>query len=232
MSKSKKDIYFIGDSFTYGHGCTHEEPHPYRQNYPPSSDDRLWVDIVADTLNGNLYNFGYNGASLETMLDCLIKYMHHMDSNDIVIISTGLVNRLDVWGPWFKFDNVDEDSIDKIIKRPFLLDLADNNHKQNNIISSERIKSIIEYISLNILPYEKYILENHIEKLYSIKRELEQRDIECFIWDWNDVQNFETIESATDGKINDGHFSWEGHRQFAKFFLKEYVNLEIYYNNI
>ena len=158
MSKLIKDIYFIGDSFTFGHGCNPLESHEYNTRYPASETNRLWTDIVAEKLNGHCYNFGTNGASMETMLDCLIKYMHHMDSKDIVVISTGLIDRVDVFAPWFQFEDVTDEARTQILKSPFLLDLYKQPHKQNIIISDERLRNLAEYVYLNRIPYEKEIL--------------------------------------------------------------------------
>ena len=84
----------------------------------------------------------------------------------------------------------------------------------------------------NIFPYVQYIKKDFEEQIYSIKHELIKRGVDFFYWEHSDVYKFESIEKETNGKIKDGHFSWHGHKDFAKYFLTEYVKLPKYINLI
>lgn len=229
----KKNIYFFGDSFTFGWGCSPHINHDYKKLYPPKKSDLLWTDIVADRLNGNPINLGQPGCSMDDIFYQLIKHMNQIKDDDIVIISNGLVERLNIYANWYALEQPEHTLLDtnQIVKKPLLMEmLADGSY--DSLLSRERIKNLVDYITLNLSPYSSEIIKDFNTRVRYVELELRKRNVDFFRWNWNDIEPFEKILEATNGVVNDGHFSWEGHRQFAKFFLKEYVNLEIYYNII
>ena len=50
-----------------------------------------------------------------------------------------------------------------------------------------------------------------------------ERGVKVIVWNVEkDIKGIDIIESATNGKIKDGHFSFLGHKQFAKKVLSKH----------
>jgi len=63
--------------------------------------------------------------------------------------------------------------------------------------------------------------ENYYNSIFNmIQSFLDYKKIRTIIWSYDLHYGFENIGTATNYKIKDGHWSWEGNDDFANFFIK------------
>ena len=54
---------------------------------------------------------------------------------------------------------------------------------------------------------------------------IEDKGVKVLVWDVGETfSTYETIQDATDNKINDGHWSYKGHKDFANYILNRLDN--------
>ena len=224
-----KNIWFFGDSFTDGTQCNSGDE--YYESYPELVGEK-WTTIVSREMEGIEQLKSLPACSIHYILKELILNLSKFKKDDIVILSGTIIERLDTYAIWHKNEKeISEDIRNKIISKPIMYELLEEK-KYSGIISLKRRVNLLEYMEHNIFPYVQYIKKDFEEQIYSIKHELIKRGVDFFYWEHSDVYKFESIEKETNGKIKDGHFSWKGHKDFAKYFLTEYVKLPKYINLI
>jgi len=208
-------LWCFGDSQTFGHGCREDGPNiGYYQNYKKEGDD-IWTNHVAKELNLIPKNFGICGASNETILDTILDNFFEIEKGDIVIINKTFFERFDVPNKKSNFlQPVFGELIDYAPAKKLWRDwLIENNR------TTEEIETLISFIYLyaNNPLYEKRQNKrfNFIEKL------LKEKNIFFYGWKTDDAKHtkFERITTATFGKIDDLHFSFKGHKDFATLLI-------------
>jgi hypothetical protein len=201
-------LWAFGDSFTAGHGCT---PHwEYYEKYYKEGD-KLWSKYLADELNLELVNLGKNGASNDQIIDLIILNYNKISINDTVIIQKSFPSRLDVpnmgaegdeWVsifPNFKFDS-------------YLKTLSKEQH--------QAAIDFYYYFSNN----SKYIKRQNLRFAF-LNKSLIKDGIKVFMWDiLKENGKYQTIQGATDGEIDDFHFSFKSHVEFYKWISKKIKN--------
>ena len=80
-----------------------------------------------------------------------------------------------------------------------------------------------------IINFQYYFSDNNLYKerqnkrINFLKDRLVERGVKVIVWNvQKDIKGIDIIESATNGKIKDGHFSFLGHKQFAKKLLSKH----------
>ena len=195
-------IWTFGDSFTFGHGCRPDGPLCEYYNSYKKDGDNIWPNLLAELLNSNVKNFGKCGASNDFIIDCIIDQWNSIEEGDFVIIGTTFHNRFDIpiknklslstnyWG----IDDVSD------------LDL----------FKKEEIETIVNF--------QYYFADNELYKARHIKRFnflyklLKEKKVNSFIWDVpsiTETNKFEKIIESTNRELEDYHFSFKGHRDFA-----------------
>jgi hypothetical protein len=205
-------LWTFGDSMTFGHGCNNNCPSNTREDYQKfkKEGDDIWPNHLSKLLNYSVKNLGKNGASNDYIFDSILDNYDDIDKNDIVIINMTLFGRIDV--PIG--DNVHNvlsmyERADKI--------LSSDAEKENN----EIIESIVNF---------QYHFSNHQfykdrhKKRFNYIRDRFKKDKKIkffFMWSLEDDDNiyrsFQTIKDHTQGTINDTHFSFNGHFNFAHY---------------
>jgi len=196
------NLWLFGDSFTAGHGCT--PGWEYYENYRKDGD-LLWGEILEKELKLNLINCGLNGSSNDKIIDRIIHEWNNI-GNDVVIIGVTYHHRYDI---------PKENSLHTIF-----LDL-------------EKLTSFFEYYTQEeketIINFQYYFSQNILYKerqhsrLQFLKERLIETGVKVILWNVeNDIGGIDIIKNATKGKIDDGHFSYLGHRQFANKLLTNY----------
>jgi hypothetical protein len=225
-------IWTFGDSFTFGYACNELCTTQKRLEYLPykKEDDDIWPNLLGKLLNYNVKNFGKNGASNDYIFNTLIDNFNNINEGDIVLINMTFHGRIEV---------PVEDEI---------LNIFFNDRANNNIINRELIKKsllpivedgsidTVDEIYKTIVNFQYYFMNNPYYKKKNIKkfeflqeRLLNEKKIKfCYIWgleENKDILNgFERIHQHTSNKINDEHFSFNGHREFSKFIYSLITN--------
>jgi len=208
------NIWFFGDSFTYGDGCL--PGFDYYEKYP-SDDMRIWTTRISQQYNSIERNLSERGCSTPMIINSLINNLSNIKFGDIVILSDSLPSRtLGVNSKRRKIELV-------------TTDIFETHHGLDNFFEYEiERESFLNHIINNIIPYEsiwKKFYENQIE---SLQLELLNRGVEFYFWShsmWSlRRDSFVRIREHTNGKIDDGHFSWEGHSQMTKIISEAIKN--------
>ena len=204
-------LWAFGDSFTFGHGCRPDGPlQEYYFQYKKDGED-VWANLVGKMLNVEVKNFGKCGASNDFIIDCIIDQWDYIQEGDYVIIGYTYHSRFDV---------------------PL------KNKKSLSTIywGFEDIKDFSETEKeemMTLINFQYYFAENELYKKRHLKRFnflhklLKQKKTTTFMWDVDYMQRtnrFEKIADATNGKIEDYHFSFKGNTDFADMVYKKIAN--------
>lgn len=194
-------IWFFGDSITKGVGCLKGDPYY-------DSNKKIFVDIVSDTLGLSYKNYALDGASNEWILHNLLVYSDFMKPHDIVIVSDSLP-----WGTMMY--NKEKDKLVTIND----LWIRQNDFLYNN---QEEKKIINNFVKLK-RKYKDSFSDNFEKQIDSLKTLFKKNGVTLFFWShkiWFENEGeFETIYTATNGKVEDGHFSYNGHEKMANYIL-------------
>ena len=205
-------LWTFGDSMTFGHGCnelcvsdTKEEYLPYKKE-----GDDIWTNHLGKLLNCKVNNFGKNGVSNDYIFDKIIDNFDNIKENDIVIINTTLYGRIDVpIGDSLCNVLSSYEGAKKIIKDHI------------NEEEKEKIESVINF-QYHFSNHQFY-KERHKNRFEFLRnRFVNDKKISFFfMWSLEDddgiYRSFQTIKDHTNGKINDTHFSFKGHLDFAHY---------------
>jgi len=195
-------LWTFGDSFTFGHGCRPDGPLPeYCKNYKKDGDD-VWPNLLGNMLNTEIKNFGKCGASNDFIIDCIIDNWDNFKENDFVIIATTFHSRFDV--PLKNKLSLSTNYWESVDLKNFVGD------------EREQMETIVNF--------QYYFADNELYKIRHLKRFnflhklLRKNKITTFGWDvpmLTESDRFEKIIHATNGEMEDYHFSFKGNRDFA-----------------
>jgi hypothetical protein len=204
-------LFTFGDSFTFNK--THEEDEYsilYRQ-----LNDFHWAEIIASKLNLELVNFGYGSLSNDRIIDSILENHHLISENDFVIIGKTFYHRFDIPNnentklPLYKrFTTITPAAYDLLIRLGF---------------SKEEGEHIIYF--LNLVNDQSFIDRTNFRYEFIQKFLYSKKINNCIFWEVADLwTSFEDIKTATTNKINDNHWSFKGHRDFANHLMVNFIN--------
>jgi len=186
-------LWTFGDSFTAGNGCLFNDE--YTSKYKKSEKDKIWNDIIASEFSLKLKNLGLGLYSNDKIIDSVIKSYNLINQNDIVIIGITFYNRFDI-----PYNNE-------------LITLSPTNLPDDN---NELLKEIIIFMDSDLLK------QRQLARIFFLKNLLEQKGVKCLIWEvetqWIKYQN---IKNDSCGEINDLHWSYNGHKEFATYIIEQ-----------
>lgn len=201
-------LWTFGDSNTAGHGC-HPNDEYYKNYY--KSGDKIWSVWLSEKLDVELNNFGKNGSSNDTIIDTIIDKWEDINKGDYVFIGMTHPHRFDV--PINnKFKSIVHDFSKKIDKSKL------TNGEFETIIN-------FQYYFADHILYKN----RQIKRFEWIKKLLIQKKCKL-VSVWNvqtDLNNFETIEDSTNGKIVDSHLSFKSHKLLSEIFYKKYFEPDL-----
>jgi hypothetical protein len=207
------NLFVFGCSFTEGNGCHLHEP--YAKKYKKSEDDLIWPEYVAKKLNLNLHNFGRGLTGNDRIIDSIIDNYNKITEGDIVILQKSFSHRFDV-------SNTNQYGIDcwQTITPTSLDSLKEIGYYDDDILSLTKTLSIID----SDLNNQRWIRRfNFFKKILISDKKVKA----CIFWDLESgyhVRLKKIVE--VDPNINDGHWSYEGHREFANEILEKLKNYE------
>lgn len=193
-------IYLFGDSFTKGDGCNIGfEYYNLESNIPK----KKWTDIISEELNQSTKNFGKSGAGSQWIYNKLTYYLDIFKPNDYIFVTDSIFirqlgvvqDRIETVGPSYEFETKEREEGNT-------LNLIHNIHPFEAQWNAYYIKHFEKIKS--------YLISRNVNVIYTHYRE--------FMFQPNKYMN---IVTETNGKINDNHFSWKGHQQFADYLLNQ-----------
>ena len=206
-----KTLWTFGDSFTFGHGCRPDGPlSEYYHNYKIETDD-IWPNHLGKKINAEVKNFGKCGASNDFIIDCIIDQWNFIKEDDVVIIGVTYHSRFDV--------PLKNRTVLSTIYWGFE-DLSEFEGEER-----EHMETLVnfQYYFANHELYKK----RHLKRYNFLNKLLNEKKVTTFIWDveyYQHTTRFEKIATATNGKIDDWHFSFKGHEDFSDMVYKKVIN--------
>jgi hypothetical protein len=204
------NLFVYGCSFT---ACRETNPeHVYYDNYKKDDDDN-WPNLIGKSLNLNVYNFGEGLFSNDKIIDSVINSFDLITEGDLIILQMSFNHRFDIPD----FNN----------KRLFTIAPNPENLLNNFYLSESEqkySKDEIEHLSyVTTLMDGELIGQRNINRFNFIKKILvDYKKTKCIIWDMPPIgDKYQTIYEATNGKINDNHWSFKGCKDFSKYILNK-----------
>lgn len=208
----KNTLWTFGDSMTFGHGCNDDCVSETKIEYLEykKDGDNIWTNHLGKLLNCKVNNFGKNGVSNDYIFDKIIDNFDNIRENDIVIINTTLYGRIDVpigdslcnvLSSYEGAKKIIKDHINEEEKEKIEAVINFQYHFSNHQFYKERHKNRFEFLR------NRFVNDKKISFF--------------FMWSLEDddgiYRSFQTIKDHTNGKINDTHFSFKGHLDFAHY---------------
>jgi hypothetical protein len=199
-------LWTFGDSMTAGDGCIENKPIRsggllYYTEYKKEGDD-IWPNLLAKELDYEIKNCGISGASNDKIIDKIIDEYDNFKENDVVIMQKTFTQRFDI-----------ADIKSNTFQTQHAESLAIMNEVKQNKNSLE-VETIINYAAFFA---DNVLVRNRYNKRFNfLKKMIENKINICFMWDIIDFGiKQETIKDHTNGKINDLHWGFNGHKNFA-----------------
>ena len=207
------NIWFAGDSITYGYGCRPGKGSEYYK-YTNGNHKRRWTDIVAEYLNLEQKNIATIAGSSPSIINSIIKNLKNFKKGDQLIVSTTSPYGLLV--PSLDSQRIISDN------------LAGWLSIQNSPFDDKQKQVLLDFRKSFIYPYKDLWNDYYYNILEDLAIELIDKEVKTYIWNikiWKDTDDFETISKDTKGVIEDSiHFSWNGHTKFAEFIKNKIDN--------
>ena len=200
-------LWIFGDSFSSYNG--HFPTDDYYK-YKGDGDGAWFEHLLENYKTYSLELHSYGGSSNDTIFDTIVNNFNLIKPNDRVIIGMTFNNRVSA----------------PLTQNGPLIDY----HHNKPIIQHEFTENQINILDRFIVEFRFYNNLNGGYKKQSLMRFNFLKNIlinyinvkSCLIWDVHVEGNeYETIRTATDGTINDGHWSFRGHYDFYKWVLNK-----------
>jgi hypothetical protein len=198
-------LWTFGDSFTAGNGTLPNEPYT---NYQQSKEDVIWPLLLSKKLQIPLINKGMGLFSNDKIIDTVIENYHSIQGGDLVIIGKTFPFRIDI-------PNKTDDE---------LLTIAPNHLTS---IQNRYSKTEIESINEMLVLFDSEAIRQRQDFRFNFLKQLITQRSTCVIWSSKLFFKFETIREATDHFLDDSHWSYKGHKDFADFMFSEVINNDI-----
>lgn len=209
-----RSLWAFGDSFTYGNGCLQRDE--YYQNYPPREQDKIWAQHVADHYNATLKNYGDGGIGNAEIIDRFVSHFDYFKPGDIVIIGSSDSTRFPVINPYtgtvgsFHAYTLEHGGTKKGIKESY---------------TRKATEAMVDYGVEIRLPFADQWLRYYERHMSFLVTACKLKKVNAFMWSKTKWEEYPTIIDFTNGKINDRHWTWDGHNSFAEYMIKTMGNL-------
>ena len=218
-------ICIFGDSFSDNSGCRQKDTY---YEYDPKPDIPTWNNLLCKRLGVGYINKAKGGESNEYIQYSIQKNWNNIRPGDLVIIGTTLPTRVPII--------IEKDHV-TLEDRIFSSSIA-NLH--NEFIFSYFKKSwvnldpyvlkevILDFVHYFKEPFEKEWYQHHMEGYDFLINRLTEKGVKVYFWEYNPIWDmFETIIDATNGKIDDPHWSWKGHYDMSEWIYKELLDKKL-----
>ena len=210
--KTKGKLWVFGDSFSSYNGIF---PGPIHSNpyykYKTGKNDNAWFVHLKRKLDLSLINKAEGGYSNDHIFAIVIENINKIKRGDVVIMSTSFNNRVYI-----------PNKHNKLVDYPIVLQMAPGDLEPVAANLIERYCTMFcEYDFKQRSAFSKQteerfkFLKNIMDNYIGVKSSV--------VWSvYGNWDKFESITTATNKKIEDGHWSYKGHYDFFKYIRKEY----------
>lgn len=215
-------LWTFGDSMTFGHGCNSNCVSDTKIEYLKfkKDGDDIWVNHLSRLLNCEIRNLGKNGVSNDYIFDTILDNFDNIKQDDIVIINTTLYGRIEV--------PIGDSLCNVLSSYEGAKNIINNSEDKNEL---EKIESVINF-QYHFSNHQFY-KERHKNRFQFLKnRFVNDKKIRFFfMWSLEDddglYRSFQTIKDHTNGNVDDTHFSFKGHLDFAHYILSMMDNKKL-----
>lgn len=204
-----KTFWFYGDSYTGGFGVTPE--YAYYHLYEGDLPKKSWPELVSEYFNVECVNRGIAGSDNNNILDNILNDIPFFSETDMVFISLTFPVR-------FPLYNHSQGRITFCTNNVFTQKRKKAEKYLDVFFKSEKEKEILlDYIYTFVTPYTSSWRAYYLNRFNSIKKILDKKNIRTYIWsseqEFNE-NNHHIIRECT-SSVDDDHWSFLGHKQFA-----------------
>lgn len=215
-------LWTFGDSMTFGHGCNSNCVSDTKIEYSKfkKDGDDIWVNHLSRLLNCEIRNLGKNGVSNDYIFDTILDNFDNIKQDDIVIINTTLYGRIEV--------PIGDSLCNVLSSYEGAKNIINNSEDKNEL---EKIESVINF-QYHFSNHQFY-KERHKNRFQFLKnRFVNDKKIRFFfMWSLEDddglYRSFQTIKDHTNGNVDDTHFSFKGHLDFAHYIFSTMDNKKL-----
>lgn len=207
-----KRCWFFGDSFTVN---SQDKPENEYTRFLGNSFD-TWSTIVSKELDCEEINFGKGGNSNQRIIFECYHNIPRMTSGDFCFIGSTTPIRIEGYDKFTGKIGVYNNESYRLDSWDGCFNLPIDTHQHSILIDY-----VHEFISKPLQAWEDYWNDKFID-LTLILMKLK---ITPFYWSYKTWSSHEYIATHTKGKVDDGHWSINGHRTFAKHVLGQ-LNIE------
>jgi hypothetical protein len=220
-------------------------------NLPNPNGHKFWLDTLGDNFKADkVINQGVGGISNDIVFYKLLADLGKFKKGDMVIVSIGFIERTDfVHGiasrktltstheesgckgrPTYCTTTSIATATGSGHNQPRYYDIfSHQNFKQyrKEIATHARtpedmLSAMYNYNANYKYPNNPYIRSEHTFRVKLVTEYLATKGVKCYLWDLPAIAGkFETIDTATKGKVGDFHWSWEGNYLFANYLTKK-----------
>lgn len=202
-----KNVWFFGSCLTWGFGC--RPSFEYYKKYT-TENDKIWIERVAEHFNYNMVDKSIRAKATNfDILKSLILNLKNIKEGDIVVYE--IMKPLGL----LKLNN----------KKTKVEGLSTYNlHWDKHWRDDEDKKIGNDYIDLNVRGYDKAWVNYFKPQAENLAYILLDKNVKTYIWEYDvwelySDDRFENIADATDGVLDDFHYSWNGHKQMAEYII-------------
>lgn len=216
MENSKNKLWIFGDSFSFGSGCSPNDK--YYIDYPEKRTNRgIFPEILSDKYNLELKNLSYPGRSCQHILEDVIHNIANFNEEDFIIIGLSDPVRIATWEE-LSTHNKEVERI-SINHYTCYTGTTEEDIQWRGSTRNMR-KSTLDYITNTVMQFREYEEVNYFNLLVALEKTLNIS--KSFIWGATEWSTYETIFTDTNKQIEDYHFSWNGHKAFAKDIINRF----------
>jgi hypothetical protein len=204
-------LWTFGDSQTYGYGCRPDSPLvEYYENYKKEGDD-IWPVLLASKLNCKLENYGMWGYSNDRIFDSIIEVFQQIKEGDYIVIGETFHNRFDV-------EDYRTNTLVSILGE-LTPDQFDKGWEKwiNDLCRTE--DELMTLLNFSLYFSNSKLLKERYHNRFKFIESIIPNNTNILIWSWESEINkkVQRIYHHTKGKINDTHFSFRAHKDFAQY---------------
>ena len=220
-------IHFFGDSFSYGDGTRHTIVHNEEDWRQPNPDNNVfWTEFVCKQLDFHEKNHANRGMSNSEIIYQMLKVANTFEPGDIIVVGQSFPQR----EPFFtRIPDINRD-LDWFATR---IGSTQQPPPHENHFSDEFKSDILPWHPSDLWvttqsfianvkhakhPYYKAWYDVQVKQLLLLFKKLGVDGLTWIVPD--EAGKYENIRTATNGLVDDAHWSWKGNLHFGRAITK------------
>ena len=217
MVNNRNNLWMFGCSFTTGTQCNEGER--YYDEYK-NRRGKKFSELLSEEYNLRLIDLSVPGTSNEIILYRIVESIPKMKRGDMVVIGQTRSTRTFIFSGernWLG------DETGQFSRKYIPLVSPDIYFLKKEGFSNKFIEQLVGILHTTKLKHEK-IWENYYGDWFNnVIKIIEEKECRVVLWGPEMWKTFDTVRKDTNGVVDDGHFSWKGHKEMFGY-LKRKIN--------